>query len=72
MQGGTLNCQSRRAGSNGEALVAKGEIPKAAAESGVPGFNFMLFMVKLPFLILHILSIPVKPFGCGYAALRTL
>ena len=26
-------------------------------------------MMKLPFLILHILSIPVKPFGCGYAAL---
>ena len=44
MQGGTLNCQSRRAGSNGEALVAKGEIPKAAAESGVPGFNFITFM----------------------------
>jgi len=27
-------------------------------------------MVKLPLLIRHILSIPVKPFGCGYAALR--
>jgi hypothetical protein len=25
--------------------------------------------MKLPFLILHILHIPVKPFGCGYAAL---
>ena len=25
--------------------------------------------MKLPFLILHILSIPVKHFGCGYAAL---
>jgi len=25
--------------------------------------------MNLPFLILHILSIPVKPFGCGYAAL---
>ena len=49
-----------------------GEIHKAATESGVPGFCFtpvMFFMVKLPFLILHILSIPVKPFGCGYAAL---
>jgi hypothetical protein len=42
---------------------------KAAAESGVPGFSFTPFMGRLPFLILHILSIPVKTFGCGYAAL---
>ncbi|MEI8248580.1 MAG: hypothetical protein WCI51_22305, partial [Lentisphaerota bacterium] len=27
------------------------------------------FMVKLLFLILYILSIPVKTIGCGYAAL---
>jgi len=29
-------------------------------------------MVKLPFFILHILSIPVKLLGCGYAALWLL
>jgi hypothetical protein len=55
-------------------LVAKGEIPKAGQTTGAPRFYFtifMYFMVNLPFLILHILSIPVKHFG-GYAALRTL
>ena len=65
MQGGTWNCPgfpckqiivslhlppaARRARSNGEALVAKGEMHKAATESGVPGIYFiifMLFMVK--------------------------
>ena len=36
---------ARRAWSNGEALVAKGESHKAAAESGVPGFSFIHFML---------------------------
>ena len=44
-------------------VVAKGEMHKAGQATGAPGFNFitfMFFMVNLPFLILSILSIPVK------------
>jgi len=55
-------------------LVAKGEIKNAAAESGVPWFFFMHLHAlhgETFFLILQILSIPVKPFGCGYAALSS-
>ena len=53
-----------------------GEINKAGQATGAPGFIFINFMfppcgMNLPFLILYILSIPVKPFDCGYAALRS-
>ena len=40
---------ARRAWSNGEALVAYGEMHKAGQATGAPGFsfiNFMPFMVK--------------------------
>jgi len=38
---------ARRARSNGEALVAKGEMYKAGQTTGSPGVYFMFFMVKL-------------------------
>ena len=40
MQGGTRNCPSRSLGIGRR----NGEINKAAAESGVPGFYFTIFM----------------------------
>jgi hypothetical protein len=38
---------ARRARSNGEVLVAKGEMYKAGQTTGSPGVYFMFFMVKL-------------------------
>ena len=64
MQGGTLNCQgfpckqnivspnsppaAHRTRSNGGALVAKGEMDKAAQATGAPKVNFINFM---PFMV---------------------
>ena len=58
----TKNCfpllppAARRAWSNGEALVAKGEIPKAGQTTGAPRFYFTIFMyfmvrLYLPFFV---------------------